>query len=121
MRCAMIIPVHMFAFAEEGDRSRVRLVDIPISPGAKQDPIASKEELNSVLELVYKYGQNCFQPKPSPSVSVGDVAEINGRYFMVMVSGWKELTKEEFDNLNPPTTNYAYGFEIKKTIRENSK
>lgn len=110
----MIIPVHMFAFADEGDRSRIRNVEIPIDPGIKQNPIASKDELNSLLELVFKFGQNDFQPKPTPSVSVGDVAEINGRYWMVMSFGWKELTKKELDALKPPTSWYAMELGIKE-------
>ncbi len=112
----MIIPVHMFAFADEGDRSKVRPVEVPIAPG-KQNPISSQDELSSLLELVFKYGQNDFQPKQFPSVSVGDVADINGRYFMVMVAGWKELSKEEFDKMPVPSTMYAYGLRIKKSAK----
>lgn len=113
----MIIPVHMFAFADEGDRSKVRMVEIPIDPG-KQDPVSSQDELSSLLELVFKYGQNDFQPKQFPSVSVGDVAEINGRYFMVIGTGWKKLTKEEFDGLRPPTSIMAYMEEIKNATKD---
>jgi hypothetical protein len=112
----MIIPVHMFAFADEGDRSKVRHVQIPISPG-KQNPIASEAELSSVLEMVFKYGQNDFQPLNFPSVSVGDVAEIRGEYYMVTGQGWKKMTKEQFDNMPVPSTMYAYGIGIKDAAK----
>lgn len=111
----MIIPVHMFAFADEGDRSKVRTVEIPISPG-NQYPIASKAELYSILEMVFKYGQNDFQPKLSPSVSVGDVAEVYGEYYMVMGQGWKRMTKEQFDNMPVPSSRFAYSSSMKETF-----
>ena len=99
---AMIIPVHMFAFSEEGDKSRVRNVQIPIST---DDDISlyKGDELNSVLEMVYKYGQNEFQPMQFPSVSVGDVAQVGNRYFMVVSMGFKEMSKAEVDGLEVPT------------------
>ena len=106
----MIIPVHMFAFANVGDRSKVRMVEIP-------DDEARFAKMNTLLELVFKYGQNDFQPKSFPSVSVGDVAEIENEYYMVMVTGWKQLSKEEFDNLPVPSSMYAYGMGIKDAAK----
>ena len=84
----MIIPVHMFAFAQAGDRSKVRPVNVP------QGEAESARMIEDLLELVFRYGQNDFQPLRFPSVSVGDIAEINGRYHMVAPTGWIELTKE---------------------------
>ena len=105
----MIIPVHMLAFSEE--RGKVRNVEIPDEEG-------KYVRIGELLELVFKYGQNDFQPQRMPSVSVGDVAEIDGEYYMVMGAGWKQLTKQEFDLLQPPTSSYAYGFELKKSLKE---
>ena len=106
----MIIPVHMFAFAKEGDRSKVRPVDIPADGDVTKIPEAQIEDF---LELTFIYGQNEKQKISNmPSVSVGDIAQINGRYFMVAPTGWIELSKEEFDNLTPPTSLSAYNKSI---------
>ena len=48
----MIIPVHMFAFAKEGDRSKVRPVDVPTGEAE------SARMVEDLLELVFVYGQN---------------------------------------------------------------
>jgi len=109
----MIIPVYMFAFADEGDRSMIRPVEIPTGEAE------SARMVEGLLELVFRYGQNEIQSKKFPSVSVGDVADINGRYFMALGTGWQELTKDEFDNLKTPTSWYAYGFNAKKAIKKN--
>lgn len=106
----MIVPVHMFAFADEGDRSKIREVEIP-------DEKAKFAKIYELLELVFKYGQNDFQPKPFPSVSVGDVAEINGEYYMVMRIGWKQITKKQFDTLQPPTGLYEMEMGIKDAAK----
>lgn len=102
------VPVHMLAFMD--DRKMVRNVEIDISTS---DDLGSYEgkELESVLELVFKWGQNDFQPRQCPSVSVGDVAQLGHRYFMVMPVGWGEISKDEFDSLKPPTAHYAYRFD----------
>jgi len=92
----MTINVHMLSFYD--DRSVIRTVNIP-------DNLNEQEE---ILEATFKYGQNDFQPLKICSVSVGDVAELNGKYFMCMGIGWKELSKEEFDALIPPTSKYAH-------------
>ena len=100
----MIIPVHMLAFME--DRKAIRYVDIP------DEEFEIAKNVGEGLELVFKYGQNCFQPKKMPSISIGDVAEyFKGRYWIVMGAGWKELSKEEFDKLIPPTSLHAYCME----------
>ena len=71
--------VHMLAFAD----GAIREVNVPVS------------ELSSVegnLEKVFYYGQNDFQPHPSlPSVSVGDVVEIDDEKYRVEPVGWKKL------------------------------
>jgi len=94
------IMVHMLAFADKGDRSKIRMVELP------KDFVGY--ELFDVLEEVFRCGQNDVQPQQMPSVSVGDVAEIGGRYFMVLGMGWKEISKDEFDALEVPTSQHAY-------------
>ena len=97
----MEILVHMFAFAEPNDRSQIRKVFIDDNKAE----YASQEEL---LEAVFHYGQNDFQPQQLPSVSVGDVIQLNNKYFMVKSLGFEELSKDQFDNLSVPTAMSAY-------------
>lgn len=50
-----------------------------------------------LLERVFYWGQNDFQPLPDRySVSVGDVALLNGQFWVVRPMGWAELTPAEF-------------------------
>lgn len=103
----MIIPVHMLAFAKDGDRIKVREVEIP------DNEWATAKNMHQKLELVFEYGQNDFQPnslsKSFPSVSIGDVAEPNmNEYYMCSSMGWEKMSKDEFDKLVPPTSMYAY-------------
>lgn len=77
----MKVNVHMLAFGKPGE---IREVDIP------------DDEPGDVRELVYKYGQNNYQSRPHPSVSVGDVIEYNG-FWLVKPTGFKEMTADEFD------------------------
>ena len=103
----MIIPVHMYAFAN--DKSMIRNVVVP------DIELEQAKDVTDGLELVFYYGQNDFQQRNYPSVSVGDVIEyFEGRYWMVIGCGFKELSKEEFDNLTPPTSDIGYGFNKKE-------
>lgn len=78
-RVTRTFKVHMLAFAN-GD---IREVYVPVS------------ELSSVegnLEKVFHYGQNDFQPHPSlPSVSVGDVVEMDDEKYRVEPVGFSKL------------------------------
>ena len=102
----MIIPVYMYAFADDKsmvDKSMIRNVVVPDAE------LEQAKDVTDGLELVFHYGQNDFQQKNYSSVSVGDVIEyFKGRYWMVIVCGFKELSKEEFDNLTPPTSDIGY-------------
>ena len=84
----MRIKVHMLAFNDNGT---VRYVDIPEAPD-----MADKGDM---LDLVFKYGQNDFQPQQMTSVSMGDVIELNGEYWMVVAVGFKQHTAEELKNV----------------------
>lgn len=86
----MKIPVHMSAYGSKDD---IRTVEIP------DDEINSKTTIQRALELTFKYGQNDIQPEKHPSVSVGDVVELNNRYFICLNVGWHELKANEFKSL----------------------
>lgn len=77
------VEVLMLAFMVGGN---IRPVDIPTL-----EYIAAKDT-NAVLELAFKYGQNDFQPKPFPSVSVGDVIRFRGDLYAVAPSGFRLVT-----------------------------
>ena len=76
----------MLAFAPKGT---IREVDIPDDK--------TKGSLEQVLECIFHYGQNDFQPRECYSVSVGDVAEVDGEYYECAFCGWEKISKEEFD------------------------
>lgn len=96
----MKIPVHMFAFNK--DKGIIRDVDVP------DNEYGATKNVWEKLELVFRYGQNEFQKRNTYSVSVGDVVEIDNKYFMVMSTGFEELSKAEFDSLQVPTSTHAY-------------
>lgn len=82
------VKVLMLAFA---DPETERLVTIP--DGEYDSDI-------SLLETVFQFGQNEFAFGPekntSPSVSMGDVAELDdGRLFVCAAAGWDEITQEQ--------------------------
>jgi hypothetical protein len=82
--------VHMLAFKGHGGKDfGIRVVDVP------DDKLTGTLE---DLEAIFHYGQNDFQNKPLPSVSVGDVVELDGEYHIVKGSGWKKLTTNQFES-----------------------
>lgn len=82
----MIAHVHMLAFQE----GVVRLVELP--EGVEPDL-----EIRALLEMVFHYGQNDFQPRVGCcSVSMGDVAEIDGHYYLCCPLGWRGISRGEF-------------------------
>lgn len=88
-----VYKVQMLAFMDEGS---IRNVWIPDSDG---------ETLTGILENIFLYGQNDFidripaefRPVKCCSVSVGDVAEVNGEYYICKMIGWGKLTNAEFE------------------------
>lgn len=83
----MIVPVHMLAFQE----NVTRLVDV------HDHWLHLADSRKKLLELVYYYGQNDVQPvNDCCSVSMGDVAVVEGKYFLCCPVGWRELSEEEF-------------------------
>lgn len=75
----MTIEVEMLAFGN----GEIRQVDIP-------DEKVS-DDVDAMLELAFHYGQNDFQPKNHPSVSVGDVVRYNGERYKVEMIGFKKV------------------------------
>jgi hypothetical protein len=81
----MNVRVRMIAFGN----GAIRTVSIP-----NWDETKSVE---SKLESVFHYGQNEIQPKRSPSVSVGDVIELDGKLHLVCGAGFREMSEAEYD------------------------
>jgi hypothetical protein len=88
--------VNMLAFCERGT---IREVDCSEVLGDLDPNIQEAPGENDILELIFKFGQNMFQSRPVPSVSVGDVVELNDKYFMVAGMGYFEISKETFEKL----------------------
>jgi hypothetical protein len=89
--------VIMTAFMED---SPVRIVNVP--------DYENSSELGGLLDEIFHWGQNDFQSRPLPSVSVGDVICLGNtpcqlprpnKYFMVASVGFIELTEEEVNTL----------------------
>lgn len=83
----MIIEVEMLAFGQPGE---VRKVNVPDDKCLNTDP-------ENILEAVFYYGQNDFQPQNHPSVSAGDVIRWNNENHLVAGMGFKKLTDEQLN------------------------
>jgi hypothetical protein len=79
--------VHMLAFGAPGQIREVTVFD----------EFDSTTPVNEVLELIYKYGQNDFQPQECCSVSMGDVIEYEGAYYLILGTGFIHLSVEGFE------------------------
>lgn len=82
----MIFNVEMLAF---GRPNEIRDVEVP-------DNLVTDNTEND-LELIFHYGQNDFQNKPHPSVSVGDVINYKNQKFVVTGIGFKPILQEEYN------------------------
>ena len=87
----MIVNVRMIAFEDANPDGSVKIRKVDIGEPAEG-------ELQR-LEQVFYFGQNDFQPQPCCSVSVGDVAELDGKLFLCAPMGWKEISTEQYDEL----------------------
>jgi len=79
----MTVLVELRAFRNE-DGSELRSVEVPNILIEKETTVID------ILEHVFKYGQNDFQPKNQRSVSVGDVVRLYGKRWEVDMFGFKE-------------------------------
>lgn len=84
----MIFNVEMLAF---GKPNEIRKVDVPNSQ--------ITNDLMDNLQLIFHYGQNDFQDRPHPSVSVGDVIEYNGKNYTVDFVGFSEIAEDQLEDL----------------------
>lgn len=82
-----IIQVQQFRFND----GQYRNVEVPTSE--------ITANIDDVLNLVYHYGQNMFQPQDAPSVSVGDVINYDGKYFVVAGFGFTQIKSETYEVL----------------------
>ena len=79
------IPVEMLAFMN----GEIREVEVP-----KTEWDAAEDKTDR-LELVFKYGQNDFQPQEMCSVSMGDVIVMGNSRYRVAMFGFEEVSMEE--------------------------
>lgn len=84
----MKVKTHLLAFEED----MIRMVEIPDEVGVRG---ASEDD---ILNETFAYGQNDFQPQQMPSLSVGDVIELNGEYHLIMSVGFKKIAQSEFES-----------------------
>ena len=99
--------VHMIAFHEPPVDREVTVPDAELTPDTEH-----------ILERIFYYGQNDFQPQANRcSVSVGDVANLNGELYMVAPMGFEKITQEQLEEVkNLPQEKrafYAYKFSQK--------
>lgn len=85
----MKIRVHLLAYDH---KERIRHVTVPDIVAAK----CRTEE--DVLNAVFYYGQNDFQPLPMPSVSAGDVVFLGEKIYRIDDVGFSEMSKGEYIN-----------------------
>lgn len=57
------------------------------------------ENTDDILNDVFHFGQNDFQPKDSPSVSVGDIIIVGDEKHIVKNFGFEKITDEFFNEL----------------------
>jgi hypothetical protein len=76
----------------------IRVVTVPRS--AIREHIKNKQTFE-ILEKVFYYGQNDFQPQELPSVSAGDVIRFKDERFMVLSLGFRKLKENEYINTRP--------------------
>lgn len=77
-----IVEVEMRAFGKPGEIRKVELPD--------KD---SGLPVDQLLESVFYWGQNDFQPQEHPSVSSGDVVRIGSERYLCCTIGWEKLDK----------------------------
>jgi len=87
----MIVNVHMLAFVnrKSDGTPQIREVTIP----------TNDSDIHHTLEQVWLYGQNDFQPRNLPSVSMGDVVELRGKLYLISAIGFKKITEQQYNEL----------------------
>jgi len=87
----MKIQVFMWAF----ENGKVRVVTVPANILATDEDGAALP-VEQLLELVFKYGQNDFQPQQICSVSIGDVALVGNEFWCCDPVGWNRMSVAEY-------------------------
>ena len=85
----MNIRVQMLAFGKPGE---IRMVEVP-------DHLWT-EDNQANLETVFEFGQNEIQPQSHPSISVGDIIELDNLFYIVRPFGFLGLTQNQYDEYN---------------------
>ena len=85
--------VLMLAF---GQPDEIRQVDVCVDQMNSNGNIANVS-LIDILNEIYRLGQNDFQPKKHPSVSMGDVIVVEKDHYLVCMSGFHKLSQFELD------------------------
>ena len=101
------ITVHMVA----NDHGKsIRLVQLPAS--------YTSTDLEYLLDAVFMYGQNDHQPiLQTCSVSMGDVIEVDGKFYIVQSVGFQEMTAVELEEYKAID---EYDRSFSKFVRPNS-
>lgn len=84
----MQFKVQMLAFGKPGE---IRIVDVPENRFIMEDYHNNLISLDECLQIIFRFGQNDFQPREHPSVSVGDVIEFDNKKYRVEMIGFSEV------------------------------
>jgi len=76
-------------------KGQIRIVTVP------NDELKKITKLVRKLDLIFKYGQNDFQPKRLPSVSMGDVIQFERNRYLIRALGFRKLKPGEFTKTQP--------------------
>ncbi len=82
----------------DSDKTALRLVDVPTNEYESLQLFGdgSDADRERFYDLVFKYGQNDFQPVPGVrSLMVGDLIHFDDSYVLIQSFGFKKLTDEE--------------------------
>lgn len=74
------------------NNGKIRVVEVPTHEFYQCDSIIDQ------LEMIFKYGQNNYQPQEKPSVSTGDVITIKGKdKYLVAPIGFEKLSDNYYN------------------------
>ncbi len=77
---------------------RVRMLAFGVPNEVREVEVAEPAiDMAILLDQIYRFGQNDFQPKNHCSVSMGDVIEIGDDLYLIKAVGFKKLTVEEYN------------------------
>jgi len=95
----MIFTVYLTAFRSKDE---TRDVEVP------DDRMEGLDDFD-LLDRIFHYGQNDFQPQKCPSVSVGDIIKLRDfNYWIVLPTGFKQLTVDQFSKIEGKIGEEAY-------------